>query len=220
MVEINIPTSPGVERSIFTWPGTEYYSFFLGAILSWTLPTTQICVMAPSRGWAFWKKMTFCKSASSGSKIVQCQQHRHFWHVYAVFWKKNVILKTLNPYRVPSCSFEMLDICLTNNHHVRNYSEKGRVLDSTNRLWSKTKSTNNFSLPAVLNYALFLLESSTTMRKFLIERGDVKYSNSSRFIPHYLTRNNILSHLCHCLDKTNLHAFIPQWVSLTTLRLV
>ncbi len=36
--------------------GTEYYSFFLGGFLSRTLPTTQICVMAPSRGWEFSKK--------------------------------------------------------------------------------------------------------------------------------------------------------------------
>ena len=28
-------------------------------------------------------------------------------------------------YSVPSCSFEMLNICLTINHHKRNYSKKG-----------------------------------------------------------------------------------------------
>ncbi len=100
--------SPGVERPIFTWTGTEYYSFFLGSILSRTLPTTQICLMAPSRGWGFWKKNDVSE--------------------------KSVILKTLNPYPVPSCSFEMLDIRLTNNHHKRYYSKKGRVLNSTVRL--------------------------------------------------------------------------------------
>ena len=114
-------TSMGVERSIFTWPGTEYYSFFLGAILSGTLPTTQICVMAPSRGWAFWKKWRFAKARQADLKFT--------W-----FSEKSVTLKTLNAYRVPSCSFEMLDICLINNHHKRNYSKKFRVPNSTTRL--------------------------------------------------------------------------------------
>ncbi len=115
--------SPGVEGSIFTWPRTEYYSFFLGAILSRTLPATQICVMAPSRGWGFWKK----------KDVLQKRVKR--------FSEKSIILKTLNPYRVPSCSFEMLDICLTNNHHKRNYSKKGRVPNSTARLYREPLST-------------------------------------------------------------------------------
>ncbi len=51
--------------------------------------------------------------------------------MFTQFSEKSVILKTLNPYRVPSCSFEMLDICLINNHHKRNYSKKGRVRNST-----------------------------------------------------------------------------------------
>ncbi len=49
--------SPGVELSIATWCGSEDYSFFLGGILSRTLATTQICVMAPSKGWGFWKNL-------------------------------------------------------------------------------------------------------------------------------------------------------------------
>ncbi len=104
----------------------------VGGILSRTLPTTQICVMAPYRGWGFWKNWRFAKAGDMDPKSMD---------LLGIFGLGTRFSKKKTSFSKPST--------LTECHHAvlrcwiyawlitiikETIVKKCRVLDSTTRL--------------------------------------------------------------------------------------